>query len=57
MIEAIEAGDISLPWYGWFRLGGQADFFLMFLAISAIAGTVVLLLKPLLERLLAGRRA
>jgi POT family proton-dependent oligopeptide transporter len=57
MIEAIEAGDISLPWYGWFRLGGQADFFLMFLVISVIAGTIVLLVRPLLERLLAGRRA
>jgi len=56
-IEAIESGDISLPWYGWFKLGGQADFFLMFVVISVIAGTIMLLLKPLLERLLAGRRA
>ena len=55
-IGAIESGEIALPWYAWFKLGGQADFFLMFLFISAIVGTLVLLLKPLLERLLAGRQ-
>jgi len=56
-IEAIESGAISLPWYGWFKLGGQADFFLLFVVVSVIAGTLMLLLKPWLERLLAGRRA
>jgi POT family proton-dependent oligopeptide transporter len=56
-IDAIESGAISLPWYGWFKLGGQADFFLMFVVISAIAGTIMLLLKPFLGRLLAGRQA
>jgi len=55
-IDAIESGAISLPWYGWFRLGGQADFFLMFVVIAVIAGTLMLVLKPLLDRLLAGRR-
>jgi len=55
-IGAIESGEIALPWYAWFKLGGQADFFLMFLFISAIVGTLVLVLKPLLERLLAGRQ-
>ena len=54
-IDAIESGEIALPWYAWFKLGGQADFFLMFVFISAIVGTLVLVLKPLLERLLAGR--
>ena len=56
-IEAIESGELALPWYGWFKLGGQADFFLMFVVISVIAGTVMIVLKPFLERLLAGRRA
>jgi POT family proton-dependent oligopeptide transporter len=55
-IDAIESGEISLPWYGWFKLGGQADFFLMFVVIAVIAGTLMLVLKPLLERLLAGRQ-
>jgi len=55
-IDAIEAGDLALPWYGWFRLGGQADFFLFFVFLAVIAGTLVLLLKPLLDRLLAGRQ-
>ena len=55
-IEAIESGELALPWYGWFKLGGQADFFLFFVFLSVIAGTVVLILKPLLDRLLAGRQ-
>jgi proton-dependent oligopeptide transporter, POT family len=54
-IDAIESGAISLPWYGWFKLGGQADFFLMFVFISVIVGTLVLVLKPLLERLLGSK--
>ena len=54
-IEAIENGAISLPWYAWFRLGGQADFFLFFVVLSAIAGTLVLALTPLLKRLVAAR--
>ena len=55
-IEAIEAGSITLPWYAWFRLGGQADFFLFFVLLSAIAGTLVLALAPLLNRLVARRQ-
>ncbi|HYL88728.1 MAG TPA: peptide MFS transporter [Burkholderiales bacterium] len=55
-IDAIESGEIALPWYGWFKLGGQADFFLMFVVIAVIGGTLMLALKPLLERLLAGRK-
>ncbi|HYY61860.1 MAG TPA: oligopeptide:H+ symporter, partial [Burkholderiales bacterium] len=55
-IDAIEAGELALPWYGWFRLGGQADFFLFFVFLSVIAGSLVLLLKPRLDRLLAGRQ-
>ena len=55
-IDAIESGELALPWYGWFKLGGQADFFLFFVFLSVIAGTVVLILKPLLDRLLAGRQ-
>ena len=54
-IEAIESGSITLPWYAWFRLGGQADFFLFFVLLSAIAGTVVLVITPLLKRLVASR--
>src|SRR5262245_32236617 len=29
-VEQIEHGEVSLPWYYWFRLGGQADYFLLF---------------------------
>jgi POT family proton-dependent oligopeptide transporter len=54
-IEKIESGEISLFWYRWFRLGGQADFFLLFVVSSIGAGILVLLLTPLMKRLLAGR--
>jgi len=36
--------------------GGQADFFLFFVFLSVVAGTLLLVLKPLLDRLLAGRQ-
>ena len=54
-IENIERGRVSLPWYRWFKLGGQADFFLLFVISSVVAGLLVLVLTPLLKRLIAGR--
>ncbi len=50
-IEKIEHGQLSLPWYHWFRLGGQADFFLLFVISSIGAGLLMLLLTPLLNYL------
>src|SRR5262249_6497606 len=37
-VDDIEAGKIELFWYPWFRLGGKADFFLMFVISSIGAG-------------------
>jgi POT family proton-dependent oligopeptide transporter len=54
-VEGIEKGEISLPWYTWFRLGGRADFFLLFVLSSWGAGLVILILSPLTKRLLHGR--
>jgi POT family proton-dependent oligopeptide transporter len=54
-IEKIETGQVNLFWYRWFKLGGQADFFLLFVISSVAAGLLVLLLTPLLKRLIAGR--
>ena len=54
-IENIEGGSVSLPWYRWFKLGGQADFFLLFVFMSFGAALVVMVLTPLLKRLLGGR--
>jgi POT family proton-dependent oligopeptide transporter len=54
-VENIERGRLDLIWYRWFRLGGQADFFLMFVILSFGAGVVALVLTPMLKRLLAGR--
>lgn len=54
-IEKIEQGQLALPWYPWFKLGGQADFFLLFVISSMGAGLIVLVLVPLLKRMLAGR--
>lgn len=50
-VGKIEKGEISLPWH----LGGQADFFLLFVVSSLGAGFLVLILTPLLKRLIAGR--
>ena len=54
-IENIERGHVSLPWYRWFKLGGQADFFLLFVFLSIGAALLVTVLTPLLKRLLGGR--
>ena len=54
-IERIEHGQLTLFWYRWFRLGGQADFFLVFVISSLGAGILMLILTPVFNRLLAGR--
>jgi POT family proton-dependent oligopeptide transporter len=46
-VEAIERGDVALPW----RLGGQADFFMLFVVASAAAALLAYGLAPLLTRL------
>ena len=48
-VEKIEKGQV-------FRLlGGQADFFLIFVVSTALAGVVLLALSPKIKRLIAGR--
>ena len=54
-IGKIETGELTLPWYRWFKLGGQADFFLLFVISSVGAGMLVLVLTPWLKRLIASR--
>ena len=51
-VEAIERGDLTLPWH----LGGQADFFFLFVATSGAAAVLMLALTPILARW-APRRA
>ncbi len=48
----IEAGKIELPWYPWFKLGGQGDFYFIFVVALIFAGLVVLALTPLLKKLI-----
>ncbi|MDX2116310.1 MAG: peptide MFS transporter [Planctomycetota bacterium] len=50
-VEAIERGEIKLPWSDW-NLGGQADFFLLFVVVPGGVGLLVLLFTPLLKKLL-----
>ena len=54
-VEGIEKGEISLFWYPWFRLGGRADYFLLFVITSFGAGLVALVLTPMVKRILHGR--
>ncbi len=49
-VEAIERGDVRLPWH----LGGQADFFMLFVVSSAAAAVLILVLTPWLRRLAGG---
>ena len=48
-VEGIEKGEMALPWYRWFKLGGQADFFLAFVIVGIAIGILVLVFTPLLR--------
>ena len=50
-VEAIERGEITLPWH----FGGQADFFFLFVVTSLSSGLLILALTPWLKPLTAGR--
>jgi len=49
-VEAIERGQIALPWH----LGGQADFFMLFVVSAGAAALLILALAPWLRRLARG---
>ncbi len=53
-VEGIEQGKVELFWYPWFRLGGQADFYLLFVVLTVGAGFLILLLTPILKRMIKG---
>jgi len=48
-VEKVEKGQL------FHLLGGQADFFLMFVISTFVAGTALLALSPVVKRLMAGR--
>jgi POT family proton-dependent oligopeptide transporter len=48
-VEKVEKGQL------FHLLGGQADFFLMFVVSTFVAGTALLALSPVVKRLMAGR--
>jgi POT family proton-dependent oligopeptide transporter len=50
-VKAIEKGEIKLPW----NLGGQADFFFLFVVFTIVPGLVILACTPLIKRLQQGR--
>lgn len=54
-VKRIEQGELDLPWYQWFRLGGRADYFFIFVLSSVGTGLLILVLTPLLKRLYGGK--
>lgn len=52
-VGKIERGEIDLPW----KLGGQADFFMLFVVSSLGAAIVILVLSPVLKKMIGGREA
>jgi POT family proton-dependent oligopeptide transporter len=50
--DAIEQGKVALPWYGIGRLGGQADYYLLFVIASAALGAVALASSPFFAKVL-----
>ncbi len=49
-VEAIERGEIRLPWH----VGGQGDFFMLFVVSAAASGLLILALSSSLRRLARG---
>jgi len=49
-VEAVERGEIALPWH----VGGQGDFFMLFVVSATAAGVLMLLLGPWMRRLRGG---
>jgi len=49
---SIERGTTALPWYGLGRLGGQADYYLLFVIASGALGVVALVTSPFFARVL-----
>jgi hypothetical protein len=47
LVDPIIEGKVKLPW----KFGGQADFFLLFVASSCAAGLLIIAVGPLLIRL------
>lgn len=47
-VERVEKGEIELPW----NLGGQADFFMLFVVTSITAALIILAITPLLRRIM-----
>lgn len=47
LVEPIIEGKVKLPW----NLGGQADFFLLFVITSCAAGVLIIAITPLLVKL------
>lgn len=52
LVDPIIEGKVRLPW----NLGGQADFFLLFVVTSCGAGVLILVIAPLLARLQRNRQ-
>ncbi|HET6250514.1 MAG TPA: peptide MFS transporter [Tepidisphaeraceae bacterium] len=55
-VENIASGKVTFFWSRWIHLGGQADFFLVFVITSIAAGIVMLGLTPFMNWLLAGKK-
>ena len=53
--DRIEQGAIALPWYGIGRIGGQADYYLLFVLASGALGVFVLAISPLFSRVLKSK--
>ncbi|MFO0861734.1 MAG: oligopeptide:H+ symporter [Phycisphaerales bacterium] len=47
-VERIEKGEVSLPW----KLGGQADFFMLFVVVSIGAAVVIGVCTPMFKKLM-----
>lgn len=47
-VERIEKGEVRLPWH----IGGQADFFMLFVVVSCGAAIVIAVCTPLFKKLM-----
>ena len=51
-VEAIERGELTLPWTKWVSFGGRADYFMLFVISSIGMGLLVMIFTPLLKKMM-----
>jgi len=51
-VEKVESGEIKMPWAEMLHLGGRADYFMIFVISSLLAGVLMVVLTPIFKKMM-----